>query len=221
MIKNSRWQWSRCKDLVHFYVMLGVIPLSILTFCVNVFVGPATLEPIPEGYTPKPWEYYKHPITRFLVRYVYTPHQQDYEKYLNAVYLEQELRKIRQLQRRIEELIEQRNDYKYFYYTPSTAKYVHRANRAKNRPLIMISHSLQRSISELQPVIITRHKMKKEIYGGQPSPPVQTAQELYEEDSIETNYWLAGWLTGLTSTQTRATVSGHCQGQVSADLYLA
>uniref|UniRef100_UPI0021444B88 NADH dehydrogenase [ubiquinone] 1 beta subcomplex subunit 5, mitochondrial n=1 Tax=Vespula vulgaris TaxID=7454 RepID=UPI0021444B88 len=127
MIKNTRWQWSKCKDLVHFYVMLGVIPLSILTFCVNVFVGPATLEPIPEGYTPKPWEYYKHPITRFLVRYVYTPHQQDYEKYLNAVYLEQELRKTRQLQRRIEELIEQRNDYKYFYYTPTTAKYVHRA----------------------------------------------------------------------------------------------
>ncbi|XP_046827016.1 NADH dehydrogenase [ubiquinone] 1 beta subcomplex subunit 5, mitochondrial isoform X2 [Vespa crabro] len=127
MIKSTRWQWSKCKDLLHFYVMLGVIPLSILTFCVNVFVGPATLEPIPEGYTPKPWEYYRHPITRFLVRYVYVTHQQDYEKYLNIIYLEQELRKTRMLQARIEELIEQRSDYKYFYYVPVTAKYVHRA----------------------------------------------------------------------------------------------
>lgn len=58
--------------------------------------------------------------------------------------------------------------------------------RAKNGPLIMISHSLQRSISELQPIIITRYKLKKEINGGQSSLPVQTAQELYEEDSIET-----------------------------------
>ena len=66
-IKPTQWQWQKTKDFLHFYVMLGVIPLSILTFVVNVFVGPATLEPIPEGYEPKYWEY-ERVILYFLCR---------------------------------------------------------------------------------------------------------------------------------------------------------
>ncbi|KAI4496456.1 hypothetical protein M0804_000266 [Polistes exclamans] len=126
-IKGSKWQWTKCKDMFHFYFMLGVIPLSLLTFFVNVFVGPATLEPIPEGYNPKPWEYYRHPITRFLIRYLLVTHQQDYEKFLHTMYLEQELNKTRHLQQKIEDLISERNDYKFFYYLPITAKYIHKA----------------------------------------------------------------------------------------------
>ena len=58
-ITPSRWQWQKTKDLLHFYVMLGVIPLSLITFLAYVFVGPAQLEEIPEGYIPKNWEYYR------------------------------------------------------------------------------------------------------------------------------------------------------------------
>lgn len=59
IIRPSRYQWNKFKDLLHFFVMLGVIPASIVVFCTNVFVGPAKLAPIPEGYVPKHWEYHR------------------------------------------------------------------------------------------------------------------------------------------------------------------
>lgn len=55
----SRWQWNKFKDHAHFYVMLGVIPCALIITYANVFIGPATLSEIPEGYEPKYWEYYK------------------------------------------------------------------------------------------------------------------------------------------------------------------
>lgn len=58
-ITASRWQWHKFKDMLHLYAMVGLIPVGILVFCVNVFVGPATLTEIPEGYVPKHWEYHR------------------------------------------------------------------------------------------------------------------------------------------------------------------
>lgn len=58
-ITPSRWQWHKFKDQVHFYILLGAIPLGLLITYVNVFIGPATLTPIPEGYEPNHWEYYR------------------------------------------------------------------------------------------------------------------------------------------------------------------
>lgn len=57
-ITPSRYNWQQYKDLFHFYFFLGVIPLSVLTFFINIFVGPATLEEVPPGYIPKHWEYH-------------------------------------------------------------------------------------------------------------------------------------------------------------------
>lgn len=58
-ITPSRWQWKKTKDLLHFYTLLGLIPVGAIIFYSNVYIGPATLTPIPEGYTPKHWEYHK------------------------------------------------------------------------------------------------------------------------------------------------------------------
>lgn len=58
-IEPSRWQWNRFKDYFHYYCMLGLIPVGAVITLTNVFVGPATLSEIPEGYTPKYWEYYR------------------------------------------------------------------------------------------------------------------------------------------------------------------
>lgn len=55
----TRWQWHKTKDLLHFYFFVGAIPVAIVIFCANVFIGPATLEPIPDDYEPKHWEYYR------------------------------------------------------------------------------------------------------------------------------------------------------------------
>jgi len=58
-IKETRWQWTKFKDLIHYYVLVGVIPLTLLITGVNVFIGPAKLAPIPEGYRPAHWEYHQ------------------------------------------------------------------------------------------------------------------------------------------------------------------
>lgn len=59
VITPSRFQWDKFKDLLHFFVMIGVIPITAIVFYANVFVGPAKLTAIPEGYVPKHWEYYR------------------------------------------------------------------------------------------------------------------------------------------------------------------
>ncbi|XP_044262606.1 NADH dehydrogenase [ubiquinone] 1 beta subcomplex subunit 5, mitochondrial [Tribolium madens] len=127
-IQPSRWQWNKFKDLFHYYIMLGVIPLGLVTLYANVFIGPATLSEIPEGYTPKYWEYYKSPITRFLARYIMTSPQQDYEKYLCYLFMENEKRQLRKLEKQIKEKIAERRDYQAYYYRPVMAKY-HRVQR--------------------------------------------------------------------------------------------
>jgi NADH dehydrogenase (ubiquinone) 1 beta subcomplex subunit 5 len=58
-ITPSRWQWHKFKDMVHYYIMVGLIPVSAAVVYANVFVGPAQLAEIPEGYVPKHWEYYR------------------------------------------------------------------------------------------------------------------------------------------------------------------
>lgn len=57
-IKPSRWSWNRFKDLLHFYFFLGAIPATAFILYVNLFIGPAKLAEIPEGYTPEPYEYH-------------------------------------------------------------------------------------------------------------------------------------------------------------------
>ncbi|KAF2884901.1 hypothetical protein ILUMI_21272 [Ignelater luminosus] len=124
----SRWQWQKFKDYAHFYIALGVIPLTVLVTGVNVFIGPATLTEIPEDYEPKHWEYYRHPITRFLARYVISSPQQNYEKYLHHIFEEDEKAKLRKLERQVREKMAERNDYQAYYYRPVLAKY-HRISR--------------------------------------------------------------------------------------------
>lgn len=55
----SRFQWHKFKDLFHYYIMVGAIPLGALIFYTNCYIGPAQLEEIPEGYVPKHWEYHR------------------------------------------------------------------------------------------------------------------------------------------------------------------
>ncbi|VEN45752.1 unnamed protein product [Callosobruchus maculatus] len=124
----SRWQWIKFKDYLHFYIMLGVIPCTAIIAYANLFIGPATLTEIPEDYIPKHWEYYRHPITRFLARYMLNPPQQDYEKYLHFIYEEQERIKLRKLEQQIKQKMGERQDYQAYYYRPILAKY-HRVSR--------------------------------------------------------------------------------------------
>lgn len=58
-IQPSTYTWSEFKDKLHFFVLLGVIPLTLITSYVNIFIGPAELTEIPDGYTPQRHEYFK------------------------------------------------------------------------------------------------------------------------------------------------------------------
>lgn len=58
-IQPSRFQWNKFKDLFHYYLMVGIIPVGLVVLYSNIFIGPATLSEIPEGYEPKYWEYYR------------------------------------------------------------------------------------------------------------------------------------------------------------------
>ncbi|CAK9798834.1 NADH dehydrogenase [ubiquinone] 1 beta subcomplex subunit 5, mitochondrial [Anthophora plagiata] len=115
-VTPSRWQWHKTKDWMHFYFFVGAIPAFIIIFCANVFIGPATLEPIPEGYTPKQWEYYRSPITRFLSRYCFPNPQQEYEKYLHYLDSVREQSQIRTIENTARYSMRQRGDYPYWSY---------------------------------------------------------------------------------------------------------
>lgn len=66
------------KNALHFWTIIGAVPLAIITFIINTRANPELSE-IPEGYEPRHWEYYKHPVARFLAKHFYTPVELDHE----------------------------------------------------------------------------------------------------------------------------------------------
>ncbi|CAG0914884.1 unnamed protein product [Notodromas monacha] len=123
MITASRWQWTKSKDLMHFYLFVGLIPVTIAITALNVFVGPATLSEIPEDYEPEEYEYYESPVTRFLVKNFGRTYQEDYERTLHFVNRIRDRGMLRKTQTEVEDFMQQRNDYKAYYYRPVLAKF--------------------------------------------------------------------------------------------------
>lgn len=121
-VTASRWQWHKTKDWLHFYIFMGVIPAGLLIFYCNVFIGPATLEPIPEGYIPKQWEYYRHPITRFLARYMFANTQMEYEKLLHNAKVTDNKRRLYLLRQKIMQNVWDHEDYRYWSFREGSAK---------------------------------------------------------------------------------------------------
>ncbi|CRK90345.1 CLUMA_CG003985, isoform A [Clunio marinus] len=126
----TRFQWHKFKDMLHYYLMVGAIPVTLLILYTNIFIGPAQLTEIPEDYVPKHWEYHRHPITRFMARHFYASPQQDYEKMLHLLADEQEKMKVRQLEKDIHAKMADRKDYQAYYYRPALAKYHRVAKKA-------------------------------------------------------------------------------------------
>jgi len=127
VIKPTNFEWNQYKDDLHFYVVLGLLPIAIVVTTVNIFVGKAELIEIPDGYEPKHWEYYQHPISRFFSKHFYSTPQKGYEKYLHIVNAENEKRKLRLLENKVNQLMGTRGDYKGWFYLPTGERRVYLA----------------------------------------------------------------------------------------------
>lgn len=123
-IKPNKWQFMKWKDMVYFYIWVGMIPWICVITYTNLFIGPAKLAPIPEGYKPKEWEYYRHPITRFIARYMIPSIQEDYERYLHRLYEDEEKVNMNILEKQVLEVMASKKDYKLFWHRPVTTKYL-------------------------------------------------------------------------------------------------
>lgn len=122
-IKPTSFIWNLFKDHMHFYFLLGIIPLGTLLFVVNVFIGPPQLADIPEGYEPKYWEYYNHPIKQWIAKTFGENPQETYEKAMHVLQTEHEKAEIRRVEQRVKALMEKRGDYQSWYFVPSDSKY--------------------------------------------------------------------------------------------------
>ncbi|XP_046464343.1 NADH dehydrogenase [ubiquinone] 1 beta subcomplex subunit 5, mitochondrial-like isoform X1 [Daphnia pulex] len=121
-IKPSRWSWNRFKDLLNFYVMLGVIPATVVITYINLFIGPAKLAEIPEGYVPEVHEYYAHPITRWMTKHVKKSYQQEYEVMCQHIYETDYARKLRLAEKRVHQKMQEKQDSQAYYYEPVTGR---------------------------------------------------------------------------------------------------
>ncbi|KAG8136193.1 putative NADH dehydrogenase protein [Naja naja] len=109
-IRASRFYDSRFLKLLNWYILLTGIPVLLVITFANVFIGQAELAEIPEGYVPEHWEYYKHPISRWIARYIQDPPEKEYEKEMARLYVEYEKKKLRQLEAEANHLMLERGD---------------------------------------------------------------------------------------------------------------
>ncbi|CDS37046.1 NADH ubiquinone oxidoreductase sgdh subunit [Echinococcus multilocularis] len=81
-VRQSKFVNEKFCDELHFFFMCGAVPCVLVAFLVNTLLGQAELVETPEDYEPHYWEYYKHPITRFISRHMMWSPQQVYENNL-------------------------------------------------------------------------------------------------------------------------------------------
>lgn len=81
-IRPSNVDWMFAKNWIHFYALLGFIPVAVIGTIIGIRANPELSE-VPDGYEPRYWEYFRHPITRWMARTLYTSNEQTLETNLS------------------------------------------------------------------------------------------------------------------------------------------
>jgi len=116
VIEPTRWHWFKFREMLHFYSLLGLVPIGlIITYC-NVFIGPAQIAEIPEGYVPYEYEYHRHPISRFLAWVNPYSLQMNYEMNLHVLWCKFERCKMGSIEQEVKRVIRSRDDTQAYTY---------------------------------------------------------------------------------------------------------
>lgn len=121
-IKPSNYEWKYLKNAAHFWFLLGAVPMSVIATIINIRANPELTE-IPEGYEPRHWEYYKHPVSRFLAKYFYVPMELEHEMFMSFADLTSENQIMQDIKNNVERVMRFHNDHRSRYFRPFFGEY--------------------------------------------------------------------------------------------------
>lgn len=118
-IHPSTYSWFQFKDSVHFYFLIGLIPLTLFATYENLRYGRSVLTDTPENYEPTYYEYERHPVTRWLCWLVDKHPRYDHERRMDLFNHEAEKVMLRRIEKQVRAVMQVRGDHKSFYYQPN------------------------------------------------------------------------------------------------------